>query len=183
MVSRESSSRFLCFPRFPGRQGSETRDVMTSLKRIESKRRYKAVLIGLFLFVRLMQVVQEACPVRVVFFDASLSEVGCSMMMSHFGIGGQNAFEGLGRLGGLEFSQPDLVLVALAPLPQLRGDAVFMSLVTDKIILKDFLYCPRTIGTFGLLRTIPWAAFFNHVSKKFFMGGCHSFLPNRRGRC
>lgn len=156
---------------------------MTSLKRIESKRRYKAVLIGLFLFVRLMQAVQEANPVRVVFFDASLSEVGCSMMMSHFGIGWQNAFEGLGRLDGLEISQPDLVLVALAPLPQLRADAVFMSLVTDKIILKDFLYCPRTIGTFGFLRTIPWAAFFNHVSKKFFMGGCHSFLPNRRGRC
>jgi hypothetical protein len=156
---------------------------MTSLKRIESKRRYKAVLIGLFLFVRLMQAVQEACPVRVVFFDTALSEVGCSMMMSHFGIGGQNAFEGLGRLDGLEISQPDLVLVALAPFPQLRADSVFMSLVTDKIILKDFLYCPRTIGTFGLLRTIPWTAFFNHVSKKFFMGGCHSFLPNRRGRC
>jgi hypothetical protein len=57
------------------------------------------------------------------------------MMMSHFGIGWQSAFEGLGRLDGLEISQPDLVLVALAPFPQLRGDAVFMSLVTDKIIL------------------------------------------------
>jgi hypothetical protein len=108
---------------------------MTSLKRIESKRRYKAVLIGLFLFVRLMQAVQEANPVRVVFFDAALSEVCLSIMMSHLGIAGQNAFEGLGRLDGLEISQPDLVLVALAPFPQLRGDAVFMSLVTDKIIL------------------------------------------------
>ena len=68
MVSRESSSRFLCFPRFPGQQESETREVMTSLKRIESKRRYKAVLIGLFLFVRLVQTVQKANLVRMVFF-------------------------------------------------------------------------------------------------------------------
>ena len=30
----------------------------------------------------------------MVFFDASLSEVGCSIMMSHFGIGGQNTYEG-----------------------------------------------------------------------------------------
>lgn len=82
-----------------------------------------------------MQAVQEAGPVRVVFFGDSLSEVGCSMMMSHFGIGGQNAFEGLGRLGGLEISQPDLVLVALAPFPEPQGDTVFMSLLTDKIIL------------------------------------------------
>jgi hypothetical protein len=34
--------------------------------------------------------------------------------MSHHGSGGQNAFDGLGRLDGLEISQPDLVLVALA---------------------------------------------------------------------
>lgn len=44
--------------------------------------------------MRLMQTVQEARPVRVVFFGDSLSEVGCSVVMSHFGIGGQNTYEG-----------------------------------------------------------------------------------------
>jgi hypothetical protein len=44
--------------------------------------------------MRLMQAVQEASPVRVVFFGDSLSEVGCSVVMSHFGIGGQSTYEG-----------------------------------------------------------------------------------------
>ena len=78
-----------------------------------------------------MQAVQEARPVRVVFFGDSISEVCCSVVMSHSGIGGQNTYEG-GSLDGLEISQPDLVLVALAPFPEPQGDAVFMSLVTEK---------------------------------------------------
>jgi hypothetical protein len=53
-------------------------------------------LIGLFLFVRLMRAVQGANPVRVVFFGYSISEVGCSILMPHFGTGGQNAFDGFG---------------------------------------------------------------------------------------
>jgi hypothetical protein len=34
--------------------------------------------------------------------------------MSHHRSGGQNAFDGLGRLDGLKISEPDLVLAALA---------------------------------------------------------------------
>jgi lysophospholipase L1-like esterase len=112
------------------------------LKSIESILRDKAVLMGLFLSMRFLQAVQEARPVRVVLFGDSISEVGrsktwnggasapeknwgtllksklesavpgCSILISHYGIGGQNTYEGLGRLDGLENFQPDLVLVA-----------------------------------------------------------------------
>lgn len=73
--------------------------------------------------MRLMQAVQEARLLRVVLFGDSISEVGRSILISHFGTGGQNTCEGR-LLDRLEISQPNLVPVALAPFPQLRGDRI-----------------------------------------------------------
>lgn len=89
---------------------------------------------------RTRQLISEKKPVRVVLYGDSISEVkkgwnggakspeenwgallvkrlnetypGSTFTVQHFAIGGQNSYEGLGRLDGLEAFNPDLVLVA-----------------------------------------------------------------------
>ena len=91
---------------------------------------------------RTTKLITENRPVRIVLYGDSISEVGRSptwnggatkpdrnwgaqlvallkkeypateFTVAHFGIGGQNSYEGLGRLDGLETFHPDLVLVA-----------------------------------------------------------------------
>lgn len=89
---------------------------------------------------RTRQLIAEKKPVRVVLYGDSISEVkkgwnggaktpeqnwgavlvkklqetypGSAFSVHHFAIGGQNSYEGLGRLDGLEAFKPDLVLVA-----------------------------------------------------------------------
>ena len=86
------------------------------------------------------QLIADKKPVRVVLYGDSISEVapgwnggaktpetnwgavlvkrlgeaypGSTFTVHHFAIGGQNSYEGLGRLNGLEAFRPDLVLVA-----------------------------------------------------------------------
>lgn len=89
---------------------------------------------------RTRRLIAEKKPVRVVAYGDSISEVkpgwnggakspeanwaavlgkrlgeqhpGSAFTLAHFAIGGQNTYEGLGRLDGLEAHAPDLVLVA-----------------------------------------------------------------------
>ena len=92
------------------------------------------------LLPRTQQLIADKKPVRVVLYGDSISEVkkgwnggaerpesnwgavlvqrladaypGSAFTIQHFAVGGQNSYEGLGRLGYLEPFKPDLVLVA-----------------------------------------------------------------------
>lgn len=95
---------------------------------------------NLAMLPRTQQLIAEKKPVRVVLYGDSISEVkagwsggaktpeanwgavlvkrlgegypASTFTIHHFAIGGQNSYEGLGRLDGLEAFKPDLVLVA-----------------------------------------------------------------------
>ena len=92
------------------------------------------------MLTKTQKLISEKKPIRVVFYGDSISEVkqgwaggaktpeanwGAQLVRRlakeypdssftglHFAIGGQNSYEGLGRLDGLESFKPDLVLVA-----------------------------------------------------------------------
>jgi lysophospholipase L1-like esterase len=134
-------------------------------------------------------------PVRVVFYGDSISEVktgwsggaskpeqnwGAHLVRllakaypdttfteAHFAIGGQNTYEGLGRLDGLEALKPDLVLVAFGAndcgyhflIPE-ETQLALATLVTD--IRKRFGADVIVVGTGG---DNPLKPFFRHLDE------------------
>ena len=109
---------------------------------------------------RVQKLIAGKQPVRVVLYGDSISEVGRSpawnggatapdrnwgaqlarrlaqawpdtaFTVAHFGIGGQNSYEGLGRLDGLGPFKPDLVLVAFG-----ANDCGFHYLLPEETLL------------------------------------------------
>lgn len=142
---------------------------------------------------RTRRLLAEKRPVRVVAYGDSISEVkkgwsggatspeanwaavlvrrlgekhpGADVSLRHFAIGGQNTYEGLGRLDGLEAHAPDLVLVAFGANdcchhfldPAETGQAL-AALVAD--IRKRFEADVVVVGTGG---DNPHEPFFRHL--------------------
>lgn len=142
---------------------------------------------------RTQRLIAEKKPVRVVAYGDSISEVkpgwnggakspaanwaavlvkrlgekhpGSAFTLQHFAIGGQNTYEGLGRLEGLEPHAPDLVLVAFGANdcchhflePAETGQAL-AAFVAD--IRKRFAADVVVVGTGG---DNPRKPFFSHL--------------------
>jgi lysophospholipase L1-like esterase len=142
---------------------------------------------------RTQRLIAEKQPIRVVAYGDSISEVkpgwnggakspaanwaavlvkrlgekhpGSAFTLHHFAIGGQNTYEGLGRLDGLEPHAPDLVLVAFGANdcghhflePAETGQALG-AIVAD--IRKRFAADVVVVGTGG---DNPRKPFFRHL--------------------
>lgn len=156
--------------------GNETRDSAMSLPRTR-------------------QLLAEKKPVRVVLYGDSISEVkkgwngaaktpevnwgavlvkrlgeaypGSTFTVQHFAIGGQNSYEGLGRIDGLEPLKPDLVLVAFGAndccFHYLRPEETQLALSTLATeIRKRFGADVVLVGTGG---DNPLKPFFKHLDE------------------
>ena len=144
---------------------------------------------------RLQQLIAGKQPVRVVIYGDSISEVkpgwsggaktpeanwgavlvkrlgeaypGSVFTIQRFAIGGQNSYEGLGRLDGLEAFKPDLVLVAMG-----ANDCCYHYLVPEETklalttlateIRKRFGADVVLVGTGG---DNPLKPFFKHLDE------------------
>lgn len=124
------------------------------------------------LLTRTKQLVADKQPVRVVIYGDSISEVktgwnggastpdsnwgavlvkrlgtaypGSVFTVQHFAIGGQNSYEGLGRIDGLAAFKPDLVLVAFG-----ANDAGYHFLVPEETKLAQSTLASEIGKRFG----------------------------------
>jgi lysophospholipase L1-like esterase len=141
------------------------------------------------------KLIAEKKPVNVVLYGDSISEVkagwnggakspeanwgavlvkrlgevypGSAFTIHHFAIGGQNSYEGLGRLDGLEAFKPDLVLVAFGAndccYHYLLPEETQLALTTlAKDIRKRFGADVVMVGTGG---DNPLKPFFKHLDE------------------
>ncbi len=134
-------------------------------------------------------------PVRVVIYGDSISEVkkgwnggaktpeanwgavlvkklqeaypGSTFSVHHFAIGGQNSYEGLGRLDGLEVFKPDLVLVAFG-----ANDCCHHYLIPDETKLAQVTLATEIKKRFGANVALvgtggdnPLKPFFKHLDE------------------
>lgn len=144
---------------------------------------------------RTRQLIAEKKPVRVVLYGDSISEVktgwnggaktpeanwgpvlvkrlqeaypGSAFSVHHVAIGGQNSYEGLGRLDGLEPLKPDLVLVAFG-----ANDCCYHYLIPEetKLALSTLATeIPKRFGADVLLVGTggdnPLKPFFRHLDE------------------
>jgi lysophospholipase L1-like esterase len=144
---------------------------------------------------RTQQLIAEKKPVRVVIYGDSISEVkqgwnggaktpesnwgavlvkqlgeahpGSAFSVQHFAIGGQNSYEGLGRLDGLEAFKPDLVLVAFG-----ANDCCHHYLIPEETKLAQTTLCSEIRKRFSADVVLvgsggdnPLKPFFKHLDE------------------
>lgn len=147
------------------------------------------------MLARTQNLIENKRPVRVLFYGDSISEVkagwsggatapeknwgsqlaqrlaaaypGSTFTAHHFAIGGQNSYEGLGRIDGLDALKPDLVLVAFG-----ANDCSFHYLLPEETrlalstlateIRKRFCADVVLVGTGG---DNPLKPFFKHLDE------------------
>jgi lysophospholipase L1-like esterase len=144
---------------------------------------------------RTQQLIANKQPVRVVIYGDSISEVkkgwnggaktpeanwgavlvkrlgeahpGSVFSVHHFAIGGQNSYEGLGRIDGLETFKPDLVLVAFG-----TNDCCHHFLIPEETKLAQTTLCSEIRKRFAADVVLvgsggdnPLKPFFRHLDE------------------
>lgn len=102
-----------------------------------------------------------------VAIEALRSETATPLLFRHFGIGGQNTYEGLGRLDALEDFQPELVVVAFG-----ANDCCHHFLVPDETRFALCCIVEQVRERFGASSVIvgtggdnPHRPFFRHLEE------------------
>lgn len=147
------------------------------------------------ILARTQQLIAEKKPIRVVIYGDSISEVkkgwnggaktpesnwgavlvkrlgeaypDSTFTVQHFAIGGQNSYEGLGRLDGLEAFKPDLVMVAFG-----ANDCCHHYLIPEETKLAQVTLATQIKNRFGADAVLvgsggdnPLKPFFKHLDE------------------